>query len=81
MVAGVAVLCLVLLPTRWVERGPSLCLIKHLTGHECLGCGMTRAASALLHGNVSMAAGYNKGSLWVVPLLVGFAVSSLRRRS
>ncbi|MBV8819919.1 MAG: DUF2752 domain-containing protein [Acidobacteriaceae bacterium] len=80
LAAGV-LLSLVLIPARWVEQGPSLCLIKRVSGHDCLGCGMTRAASALLHGNVSAAIAHNRGSLVVVPLMIGFAAASLRRRA
>lgn len=36
-------------------RGDSLCLLRTLTGAECPSCGATRAAAALLAGDLSAA--------------------------
>jgi len=38
-----------------LARGPQICLISALIRRPCLGCGMTRAASALLRGDVRRA--------------------------
>jgi hypothetical protein len=43
-----------------LEGGRSLCIIRNITGHPCPACGMTRASSALLRGQVRTAAHYNK---------------------
>jgi len=43
-----------------LEGKQSLCLIRNITGHPCPACGMTRASSALLRGQVRTAARYNK---------------------
>ena len=58
-----------LLPTTWLERGPSLCLITRITGKHCPGCGMLRALSALAHGDPRRAWQYNRLVLIVAPLL------------
>ncbi len=75
--AALAVGVLAIIPTRIIESLPSLCLIKSISGHECYGCGMTRALSCLLHGNVTGALAYNRGAPAVLALLVGLALSSL----
>ena len=53
----------------WVESGPTLCLHKRFTGLDCLGCGMTRAIVALLHGQFTEAIAYNKGVVLAGPAL------------
>jgi len=40
-----------LLPLPWLTAGPSLCPFKLATGLPCPGCGLTRSAVALLHGD------------------------------
>lgn len=58
-----------LLPTAWLERGPSLCLVTRITGKHCPGCGMLRALSSLAHGNFRRAWHYNWRAFLVAPLL------------
>ena len=75
---------LVAMPLSWVDHGPSLCLIKAVTGHECPGCGMTRALMHALHGDLSMAWEYNRSWVLVAPLMlygiVRWMVPPVRRR-
>ena len=70
-----ALAVLAIVPTHWLEHGPSLCLVKMFFGRECLGCGMTRALSALMHGDVGAAMSFNRGSIAVLPLFVLTALS------
>lgn len=64
---GVAAL-LALNPT---DNGPTICPIALLTGVACPGCGMTRAASALLKGNVPLALEYHP----LIPLIAGLTIA------
>ncbi|HLF59761.1 MAG TPA: DUF2752 domain-containing protein [Acidimicrobiia bacterium] len=41
------------------DDGPTLCPIALITGVACPGCGMTRAASALIRGDVVLALDYH----------------------
>jgi hypothetical protein len=68
---------LAIVPARWVENGPNLCLIRRVFGVECLGCGMTRGISHLLHGHWHTALAYNRGSVAVSITLLSFALSAL----
>jgi hypothetical protein len=62
-------LAFALVPTLFLESGHSLCLIKLVFGIECLGCGMTRAISSVLHGDIVSAFQHNKLVIVVFPLL------------
>jgi hypothetical protein len=62
-------LLLIFIPTAWLERRRSLCIIKNLTGKPCPGCGMTRAISSASHGEFKQALRYNKLVVLVLPLL------------
>lgn len=48
----------------------SICLWKILTGHECLGCGITRAFHALFHLQFQRAFEFNHAIIIVAPLLL-----------
>jgi hypothetical protein len=61
------------------------CPTKRFFGFECLSCGMTRAFTALGHGQLSRALDYNRLSpfvwigLWIaLPLAVRSALRALR---
>ena len=45
------------------------CLFRQLTGLDCIGCGATRALSALLHGELAAAFSYNAFLLIWLPWL------------
>lgn len=64
-------LCVYVVPRGWIfsEEHP-LCLIRNLTGHECPGCGMTRALASLCYLDFAGAWSYNRGVAVVAPLLV-----------
>jgi len=58
-----------MVPVDQVSAGPTLCLHKRFTGNDCMGCGMTRAFSALLHGDLWRAWDFNRGVIVVAPLI------------
>jgi hypothetical protein len=58
------------LPPEWLKNQHSICLFKNLTGHECYGCGMTRAILSGIHLQFVNAFHYNKLFIIVLPLLV-----------
>ena len=53
------------------DNGPTICPIALLTGVACPGCGMTRAASALLKGNVPLALEYHP----LIPLIAVLTIA------
>lgn len=56
-----------------------ICLTATLTGLPCPGCGLSRAAWALLHGEVAVAVRLNPLAPVVVPLaVVGFGAIAVR---
>jgi hypothetical protein len=54
-----------------IGEGPTLCPFALCTGMACPGCGMTRAASHLIRGDVGTAVGYHPLILLVAILSVG----------
>ena len=59
---------------------PPSCLLKFTTGFDCPGCGGTRAAWFLLHGDLPAAARHHAVFVFAVPfLLYMFAAWALRR--
>ena len=57
-------------PTQYTLTPP--CAFRTVTGLACPGCGLTRAAHALLHGEVAQAFSLNPWSFVSGPLLAGF---------
>ena len=58
---------------------PAVCVLRNIAGVECLGCGMTRALSHAMHGDVQAALASNAGIAAVLPALIGAVVLGLRR--
>jgi hypothetical protein len=52
------------------DDGPTLCPFALMTGTACPGCGMTRAASLLIRGDVGGAIGYHP----LIPLIAILAI-------
>lgn len=48
------------------------CLITQFTGYECLGCGINRAAIALLSGDIKSALTYNPLIFIYLPIIFGW---------
>jgi hypothetical protein len=65
-----------LLPVTFFESLPDVCIFRHLFHVECPGCGMTRALSALLHGDPGSALRFNRSVIIVFPLL-SFAIMKI----
>ncbi len=74
---GVAILALVA-PS---DDNPTMCPFAMCTGMACPGCGMTRAASTLIRGDLSGALRYHPLVLIIVAQLMGGWVWYLMRRS
>ena len=47
-----------------------VCAVRGITGWWCPGCGLTRAAHHLMHGDIGQAFGYNALVVPIVALLV-----------
>lgn len=45
------------------------CMFKAITGFHCIGCGITRALHALVHGDIALAFAMNPLAVLVLPLL------------
>jgi hypothetical protein len=58
------------IPLEWINNQHSVCLFRNLTGHECYGCGMTRAVFSAIHLRFTDAFRFNRLSLVVLPLLI-----------
>jgi len=58
------------IPIEWLESQHTICLYKNLTGHDCYGCGMTRAIISAIHFQFTNAYHFNKLFVIVLPLLV-----------
>ena len=56
-----------LIPTSWLEKHPPICLYSAIFGVRCPGCGMSRAISCAVHGNLKKAFHYNKLVVIVLP--------------
>ena len=83
-VSAVVLFTLAVTPMDTINAFPTLCPFKRYFGIECFGCGMTRALSAFLHGNIRVAIAYNRGVLFTLPLLALLAllpVSVVRRHA
>jgi hypothetical protein len=59
-----------LIPTEWIRNQHSICLFLNITGHECYGCGMTRAIFSAIHLRFSDAFHFNRLSPVVLPVLI-----------
>lgn len=55
------------------------CVFHELTGLHCPGCGITRAAIALSHGELVAALGFNALAFLLAPILVWGVASDARR--
>ena len=66
--AGVLAALYFIRPTdyEWVPK----CMFRQLTGFDCPGCGLQRAAHAALHGQWAEAWAYNRFLIYSLPYLL-----------
>jgi hypothetical protein len=60
---------LICIQPEWLSAENSVCIYKNITGHECYGCGMTRAIVSAIHFRFSEAWQFNRLVVLVLPLL------------
>ncbi|MFN5494643.1 MAG: DUF2752 domain-containing protein [Bacteroidota bacterium] len=72
-------LVLIILPADFFDSGPPMCLSVLLLDMECYGCGMTRGIMHLIHFDFAAAASFNKLSFVVLPFLIFYWFTELRR--
>jgi hypothetical protein len=75
---AVGLTALRLMSPQQLDQMPQTCLWSRLLGRPCPGCGSLHALSALLHGDLSLAWGYNPNVVLVAPLLVVIAFTQAR---
>jgi hypothetical protein len=82
-VTSCVVLAFCLVPPELLDRGPDLCLWRHLFHlTACPSCGSTRALAAFFHGEMRQALAYNRNVLITGPVFLAMLakdVSSLAR--
>jgi hypothetical protein len=69
-VAGGVAYTLLVSPTSADAETRPTCVMKLLTGFDCPGCGGTRAAWYLLHGNIAAAARHHAPLVFATPFLL-----------
>ena len=79
-IAGAAAYTVVTHPTDAAAGESPTCLLKYTTGFDCPGCGGTRAAWYLLHGNLGAAARHHAVFVFAVPFLLWMYVAWAGRR-
>lgn len=52
------------------------CMFRALTGYYCIGCGLTRALHALVHGNLVVAFSMNPLAMLMLPIMPLLAAHS-----
>ncbi|MBT8224360.1 MAG: DUF2752 domain-containing protein [Dactylosporangium sp.] len=57
-------------PTTLFASTHSTCIMRILTGFDCPGCGGTRSAWYLLHGDIAEAARHHAPFVFIVPFLL-----------
>ncbi|HEY6290942.1 MAG TPA: DUF2752 domain-containing protein [Terriglobia bacterium] len=74
-----ALLGLCLVPPQVLDRGPDLCLWRHLFDvAACPACGSTRALAAFFHGHLHQALAYNRNVVVTAPGLLALLGQDLR---
>ncbi|WP_433084411.1 DUF2752 domain-containing protein [Dactylosporangium sp. CA-052675] len=84
LISGGVAYTLLMKPTSAGASDPPTCLVKLLTGFDCPGCGGTRAAWYMLHGDIPAAAHHHAMLVFAAPFLaylyVAWTVNKLNLR-
>jgi hypothetical protein len=75
LLSGGVAYTLLMRPTATSATAAPTCVMKLFTGFDCPGCGGTRAAWSLLHGDVPAAAHHHAMMVFATPFLVYMYVS------
>lgn len=85
LIGGGVAYTLLMDPTRASATSTPTCILRLLTGFDCPGCGGTRAAWYMMHGNLSAAARHHAPLLFATPFLaymyVAWAAKTVFRRA
>ncbi|SDZ27082.1 Protein of unknown function [Asanoa ishikariensis] len=68
-------------PTDSAPDAPPTCILKLTTGLDCPGCGGTRAAWYLLHGDVAAAARHHLVFVFAVPFIIYLYIAWAAQRA
>jgi hypothetical protein len=75
-----AVLGFCLIPPELLDRGPNLCLWRHLFHlAACPSCGSTRALAAFFHGQMRQALAYNRNVVFTGPAFLAMLANDVSR--
>ncbi|HEV2424634.1 MAG TPA: DUF2752 domain-containing protein [Terriglobia bacterium] len=73
-----AVLGFCLIPPQLLDRGPNLCLWRHLFHlAACPSCGSTRALAAFFHGQMQQALAYNRNVVVTGPAFLAMLANDV----
>ena len=80
-IVGLTILPFILfyLPIGYIESGPTICIYKNITGHNCYGCGMTRGIISFIQGDFSGSIEYNPLIVFVFPIGVMIYIKELNK--
>jgi hypothetical protein len=65
------------IPPQVLATFPVMCVWRTLLHLECPGCGMTRALSSALHGDLHAALAFNRGVVLVLPAVLTVIIRDL----
>jgi hypothetical protein len=72
-------LILLILPADYFDHGTVVCPSKRFLNIECPGCGITRAIQHAIHFQFSESWNYNKGVIFILPMLAMIYIQVLGR--
>jgi hypothetical protein len=70
---------LLILPADYFDHGAVVCPSKRYLDMECPGCGITRAIQHAIHFQFTESCSYNKGVIFILPMLAMVYIHVLGR--